>query len=90
MGRSVSYPSKYYQHAFKTPTVRNIAKTGPYMHNGSFRSLQKVLDFYNQGGGVGIGLNIPEQTLAFDKLKLSQKEIKNIIAFLEALTDHDF
>lgn len=88
LGRYTSYSSKYYRSAFKTPTVRNTAKTAPYMHNGGFRTLQTVLDFYNKGGGQGVGLNVPEQTLAADKLHLTYSEINDIIAFLNALTDH--
>lgn len=88
LGRAASYPSRYYRMAFKTPTVRNIAKTGPYMHNGSFHNLQTVLDFYNKGGAQGIGLNVPEQSLSAEPLKLSPKEINHIIAFLHTLTDH--
>jgi len=87
MGRYIYYSTRYYKRAFKTPTVRNAARTAPYMHNGAFRSLQKVLDFYNNGGGQGVGLDIPEQTLAPQRLKLNRTEIKNIIAFLNSLTD---
>jgi|TARA_R110002110_G_scaffold132188_8_gene313572 cytochrome c peroxidase len=77
----------FYQNAFKTPTLRNIAKTGPYMHNGVFDTLDEVMDFYNEGGGVGRGIDLEYQTLASDSLNLTETEIKDIIAFLEALTD---
>lgn len=77
-----------YKNAFKTPTVRNIAMTGPYMHNGVFKTLEEVIDFYNEGGGVGLGMDIPNQTLPFDKLNLTQKEKKEIISFLKKLTDN--
>lgn len=87
MGRYVYYPTRYYKGAFKTPSVRNSARTAPYMHNGGFKSLQTVLDFYNKGGGQGIGLDIPEQTLAQYPLKLNKAEMKDIIAFLDALSD---
>ncbi|MEJ7659359.1 MAG: hypothetical protein WKG07_06905 [Hymenobacter sp.] len=40
------------RHAFKTPTLRNVALTAPYMHNGQYQTLEEVLDFYNQGGGL--------------------------------------
>jgi cytochrome c peroxidase len=53
MGRYDLYQIHYYKQAFKTPTVRNAQKTGPYMHNGAFRTLDGVLDFYNKGGGNG-------------------------------------
>lgn len=76
-----------YENSFKTVTVRNIALTKPYFHNGAFGTLEEVLEFYNEGGGEGLGLKINNQTLAADKLNLTPKEIKQIIAFLNALTD---
>lgn len=75
------------QYAFKTPTVRNAALTFPYMHNGSYKTLNDVMDFYNKGGGKGIGIIIEHQTLPFDELKLSKSEINDIISFMNALTD---
>jgi cytochrome c peroxidase len=78
---------KYYQGAFKTPGVRNIAKTGPYMHNGAFSSLDSLMEFYNRGGGAGLGFDLPYQTLSANPLNLSEQEKKDIINFLEALTD---
>jgi len=76
-----------YENSFKTVTVRNIALTKPYFHNGAFNTLEEVLDFYNEGGGEGLGLKVKNQTLAPDKLNLTQTEIKQIIAFLNSLTD---
>ncbi|MEC5174704.1 cytochrome-c peroxidase [Chryseobacterium nepalense] len=76
-----------YESSFKTVTVRNIALTKPYFHNGAFNSLEEVLEFYNEGGGEGLGLKMKNQTLAPDKLNLTQTEIKQIIAFLNSLTD---
>jgi len=76
-----------YENSFKTVTVRNIALTKPYFHNGAFNTLEEVMDFYNEGGGEGLGLKIKNQTLAPDKLNLNETEIKQIIAFLNSLTD---
>lgn len=76
-----------YENSFKTVTVRNAALTKPYFHNGAFNTLEEVMDFYNEGGGEGLGLKVKNQTLASDKLNLTQTEIKQIIAFLNALTD---
>lgn len=76
-----------YENSFKTVTVRNAALTKPYFHNGAFNTLEEVMDFYNEGGGEGLGLQVKNQTLASDKLNLSQTEIKQIIAFLNSLTD---
>mgnify|MGYP003536215038 FL=1 len=73
--------------AFKTPTIRNIEFTAPYMHNGVYKTLEEVMEFYNQGGGKGLNIAPPNQTLPFDKLNLTKKEIKDIIAFMKTLTD---
>ena len=87
-GRYNLYPVDIYRGAFKTPTVRNAAQTHPFMHNGSMKTLNKVLDFYNSGGGLGLGMKVPGQTLSEHPLHLSENETKHIIAFLKALTDH--
>lgn len=76
-----------YDYSFKTVTVRNIALTKPYFHNGAFNTLEEVLDFYNEGGGEGLGLKMKNQTLPPDKLDLTKTEISQIIAFLNSLTD---
>ncbi len=75
------------RHAFKTPTLRNIALTAPYMHNGVYRTLDAVVDFYNRGGGTGIGARLPNQTLPPDPLNLTRREQRDLVAFLRALTD---
>ncbi|PWT75230.1 MAG: cytochrome C peroxidase [Bacteroidetes bacterium] len=92
---SLDYDSGYYvvspnwfnRGAFKTPTIRNIARTGPYMHNGAFKSLDQVLEFYDKGGGLGIGLPVTNQTLPDKSLGLTDGEKKAVVAFLESLTD---
>ncbi|MCT2409416.1 cytochrome-c peroxidase [Chryseobacterium antibioticum] len=76
-----------YDYSFKTVTVRNIALTKPYFHNGAFNTLEEVMDFYNEGGGEGLGIKMKNQTLPPDKLELTKTEIKQVIAFLNALTD---
>ncbi|WEK20988.1 MAG: cytochrome c peroxidase [Candidatus Pedobacter colombiensis] len=86
-GKYSTYPIIYFKSAFKTPTVRNIAKTGPYMHNGAFETLEQVLEFYNKGGGAGLGLDVPTQTLSAKPLNLTDKEMKDVIEFLKSLTD---
>jgi cytochrome c peroxidase len=78
------------KHFFKTPTVRNAALTFPYMHNGVFASLEEVIDFYNVGGGRGLGIMGPEtefQTLPADSLGLTASEKQDLIAFMKSLTD---
>ncbi|PWJ55947.1 cytochrome c peroxidase [Dyadobacter jejuensis] len=86
-GRGAYNDFPQWQYAFKTPTIRNIDATGPYMHNGSYNSLQQVLEFYNQGGGAGLGLSVPNQTLSADQLDLTQDEMERVILFMEALSD---
>jgi cytochrome c peroxidase len=78
---------KLYENAFRTPTVRNISLTAPYMHNGIYKTLEEVVDFYNNGGGSGLHIELNNQTLPFDKLNLSKQEKKDIVAFLKKLTD---
>ena len=78
-----------YQHAFKTVSVRNAAVTAPYFHNGAYKTLDQVIDFYDHGGAAGIGLGneLPNQTLAPDSLHLTKYEKGALIAFLHSLTD---
>jgi cytochrome c peroxidase len=72
--------------SFKTTTIRNISKTAPYMHNGAFSTLKDVMQFYNKGGGVGLGFPLEYQTLSSDPLNLTEDEISDVISFMEALT----
>lgn len=69
------------RNAFKTPTLRNVALTAPYMHDGSLATLRQVIDFYNAGGGG----NQPKSML-LRKLNLTEKERADIVAFLESLS----
>ena len=81
-------PEEFNRYAFKTTTVRNAAVTAPYMHNGVFSTLEEVVDFYNKGGGVGSGVNVPNQTLSADHLNLSVKEKSELIAFIRSLNSN--
>lgn len=87
VGKFNTYHRDLHKHAFKTPTVRNAALTAPYMHNGVFKNLEEVIDFYNRGGGAGIGAELPNQTLPPGKLALSAQEQQQIISFIHTLTD---
>lgn len=87
LGRYEVFKTEERKHAFKTPTIRNIEKTAPYMHNGVYDNLQEVMKFYNVGGGQGIGIELENQTLPFDNLNLTDNEISDIIAFMKTLTD---
>jgi len=66
---------------YKTPTLRNIALTAPYMHNGSLSTLREVIEFYNNGGVKNELLDPFIQTL-----NLSNTEIDNLVKFLHTLT----
>lgn len=71
--------------AFKVPTLRNIALTAPYMHNGSMATLEEVLDFYAEGGGRAHGQeNIDVFVQGFE---MNDQEKADMLAFLMALTD---
>ncbi|HEY9260849.1 cytochrome-c peroxidase [Chitinophaga sp.] len=74
-----------YKYAFKIPTIRNINKTAPYMHNGVYQTLAQVMEFYNNGGAIGLGINLSNQTLSKESLRLTEKEKEDIIAFMESL-----
>lgn len=74
--------------AFRTGTIRNASKTGPYMHNGVFKDLNQVIDFYDGGGGNGHGLKVSNQTLSSDSLHLTTGEKQALISFIESLTEN--
>jgi cytochrome c peroxidase len=78
-------PQDFNKHAFKVTTVRNADRTAPYMHNGVYKTLAEVIDFYNEGGGAGSGIKVPNQTLATDKLHLTATEKEELIAFIKTL-----
>ncbi len=71
---------------FRAPTLRNVALTAPYMHDGSIATLEEVLDHY-EVGGRSRGHNADSLMTGF---RLSPEEKKQLIAFLRALTDPDF
>lgn len=66
--------------AFKTPTLRDIARTAPYMHDGSLKTLEEVVDFYDKGGTPN--KNLDEK---IKPLKLSDQDKKDLVAFMKAL-----
>ena len=69
------------QGRFKTPTLRNVAKTGPYMHDGGLATLREVVEFYSRGGTPNPNLDPFVKPLNF-----SDNDIQNLVDFLEALT----
>lgn len=78
-----------YEKSFKTVTVRNANETAPYFHNGAYSNLDDVLEFYNQGGGEGMGIATKNQTLASDKLNLTKQEKNDLITFIKSLSDNN-
>lgn len=81
-GRFAKVPVKLMKGAFKTPTLRDVALTGPYMHNGIYKTLEEVIEHYDRGGDVKENLSptLPKE------LKLSSEEKKNLADFLRSLT----
>ena len=68
--------------AFKTPTLRNIAETAPYMHDGSLATLEEVIDFYERGGEPNAWLDPKMRPIS----NLTDQERQDLLAFLQALT----
>lgn len=80
-GRSVVTKNTADWGAFKTPTLREIARTAPYMHDGSLATLDDVVEFYNKGGIAN--KNLDER---IKPLKLSDGDKKDLVEFLKALS----
>ncbi|HEY2350302.1 MAG TPA: cytochrome c peroxidase [Puia sp.] len=74
-------------HAFRTGSIRNAEYTKPYMHNGVFKSLEEVIDFYDAGGGQGKKMKVDNQTLSRDSLHLTGREKKDLLAFIYSLNE---
>jgi len=68
--------------AFRTPTLRNVALTGPYMHDGVFSTLEEVVGFYEAGGG-----NAPDSSPRLTPFTLTAEERAALVAYLQSLTD---
>jgi parallel beta-helix repeat protein len=73
--------------AFKVPTLRNVALTAPYMHNGKFKTLEEVIDFYAGGGGPGKGVDTPHIDDKIRVFPITAEEKADLAAFLISLTD---
>ncbi len=80
-GRFALRKVKVLKGAFKTPTLRDVTRTAPYMHNGSYATLEEVIDHYDRGGDVKEDLS-PNMK----PLNLSKQEKVDLVAFLESLT----
>jgi cytochrome c peroxidase len=74
---------------FKTPGLRNIAATAPYMHNGMFKTLEEVVDYYNNPSAV-VPDRINIDSTLLKPLGLTTSEKADLVAFLKTLTDKKF
>ncbi|HET9135350.1 MAG TPA: c-type cytochrome, partial [Candidatus Kapabacteria bacterium] len=75
---------------FKVPTLRNIAKTGPYMHNGSKATLEDVVNFYkgnSQRSSSAYSSNVDDRV---KNINLTDQDVADIVEFLKTLTDDQF
>jgi cytochrome c peroxidase len=87
-GRFAVHTATETKNAFRTPTIRNTAFTMPYMHNGVYKTMEEVIDFYDAGGGAGKGIAVNNQTLPADSLRLTVTEKKQLIAFINSLSEN--
>lgn len=85
LGRGQFVPLETMQHAFKTPTLRNVDQRAPYMHDGSEATLEDVIELYDLGGRV----KRPSLSPEIAPLGLSEQEKRDLLAFLETLTSQD-
>ena len=77
--------------SFRTPTLRNVAVTAPYMHDGSQDSLEEVIEFYNNGGSINEGDPVNSfQSGGIRPLNLSEQQKEDLVAFLQALTSPEY
>jgi cytochrome c peroxidase len=81
-GRFARMPIKASRGAFKTPTLRNVELTAPYMHNGAYRTLAEVVEHYDRGGDEKDNLDPNMKPLG-----LTPNERQDLIAFMQSLTD---
>jgi len=81
IGRGKLDAAPHLKGAFKTPGLRNVVLTAPYMHDGSLPTLEAVVQFYNRGG------DRPTSDPLVRKLDLSDAEVRDLVTFLGSLTD---
>ena len=75
---------------FKAPSLRDVALTAPYMHDGRFESLEEVIDHYDHGVVYSPTLDANLAKHPAEGLGLSEEEKAALLAFLKTLTDSDF
>ena len=91
IGAEKTFDSPKLRGGFKVPTLRNVARTAPYMHSGSFTELRDAVEFYNKGRGHAVpkGMQLYLHWHITDP-KLSDVEIDRVVDFLQTLTDQTF
>lgn len=89
-GRAVVTGSRHDDGLYKTPTLRNVAMTGPYMHDDRFTTLEEVVDFYSEGVVYSDTTDTLIPNFAGGGLGLDAGERADLVAFLRALTDETF
>jgi cytochrome c peroxidase len=91
VGALVTFEDEKMRGAFKVPTLRNIAKTAPYMHSGRFATLREAAEFYTKGRGHAVpeGMNLHIHWHIWEP-KLSSHELDLLVEFLGTLTDQAF
>lgn len=72
---------------FAVPSLRNVARTAPYMHDGSIGTLEEVIDFYRKGGGRPLGVERARVNSHIRAFEIADSEAADLVAFLRALTD---
>lgn len=88
-GRILISRSKEDLGKFKTPGLRNVAVTAPYMHNGMFATLEDVIEYYNEPSRFVSNAENTDKALSIP-LGLTQREKKDLVAFLKTLTDKKY
>ena len=81
VGRGAVTKSAKNRGAFKTPTIRNVAQTAPYMHDGSLKTLEEVVEWYAKGGHPN-----PQLSKDIKKIELTKQEKDDLVAFMKACT----
>ena len=75
---------------FRIPTLRNVEKTAPYLHNGVFATLEEVVKFYSNGGAAPeVGATVTDDGFYNTGISLEKQDISDIVAFLKTLTDRE-
>ncbi len=84
LGRGGITKRALHSHAFKVPSLRNLSKTAPYFHNGSFKTLAQVVDFYAAGSGKGLGIAPSNFDPDAGEFSLTDAERAALLTFLQS------